>query len=187
MLGELIDPRTGQPVDVRQYLEKFYWDRRSLGASITAGTTYNFFSREGGTDDRDTNMLQASQFPAGTEVIVGSIQITPPGGTTLADQILLVDNGWIYVYEGTQQTFQSPLQHCPGGTGIAGMTTRTATDVVTLGTPNPMAVVPMSTPPIIDRQTTYQVRMNFPDATTLAAARVVEIASRCLVSRRLVG
>jgi len=180
MLGQLFDRRTGLPVEANRYQEWTRWDRRSLGASITAGTTYNFFSREGGVDYRDTNINTASRMPSGTEVLILTIQVTAPAGITDGDLALLMDNGVLYVYQSQRTSFEAPLQHCHSGTGMVGETTNTATEWVTLGMPSPMAVYQFESPLVVVDQEEIQIRLNFPDATTLSAARVVEIFCRTL-------
>lgn len=183
-MGAILDV-DGQPIDPKQWLEKFYWDRRSWGAAVTAGQTNNYFSREGNNTTRDTNMLTPSQFPAGTRVIVTTLQVIPAAGVTRDDLILLQDNLWLYSYVDEQEGFQAPIWHTPAGAGVVGFTTRTATDVVTNGTPAPMGVVPLATPIIVDRQSTFQIRITSPAAITLSTALNIEVACRCLVSRRI--
>jgi len=175
----------GSPIDPTQWLEKMFWDRRSWGAAVTAGQTNNYFAREGNNTTRDTNMLTASQFPAGTRVIITTIQVIPAADVTLADLVLLQNNLWLYSYVDEQEGFQAPIWHTPAGAGPSGYTTRNATDIVTNGVPNPNGVVPLATPIIVDRQSTFQIRITSPAAITLSGAQNIEVACRCLVSRRI--
>ena len=183
-MGAITD-HNGTPIDPTQWLEKFYWDRRQWGTAVTAGQTLNYFAREGNTTNRDTNMITPSQFPAGTTVIVTTIQIVPAAGVTLADLILIQDNMWVYSYVDSVEGFQAPVALAPAGAGVVGYTTRNATDIVQNGAHSAVGVVPLATPIIVHRQSTFQIRIQCPAAITLGAQQNIEVGLRCLVSRRL--
>ncbi len=178
MLGEIYDPRTGAPIEAVRYTETMEWDRRSLGTAITAGQLTNYFTREGGVDLRDTSMVTAGQVPAGEEWIIATIQVVPPAAINRADLVLLMDNALIRVIRQDVRIYQAPLQYNVAGTGIAGATTATAEQFVSLGTPSPMAVLPFSTGIVLPALVPWRIEFNSPDAVTLSAARLVEIGLR---------
>ena len=174
MFGLVYDPVTHAPVDVTRYTETTVWDRRSLGAAITAGQTINYFTREGGTDLRDTNMTQASMVPSGQRWLVTTIQVTPTTAINRADMVLLQDNGILRLIRQEVTVFEAPLQHTPAGAGIQGATNVTAEQFVSNGMPSPMSLVPFSTGIELPNLIPFRVELVFPDATTLSAARNVE-------------
>ncbi len=183
MLGVIYDPRDGSPVDAVRYTEELEWDRASLGTSVTAGQITNYFTREQGTDLRDTSMTTAGQVPAGQEWLVATIQVTSPAGINRADLVLLMDNAVIRFIRDAVNIFQAPLQHLVSGTGIAGATTATGEQFVSMGTPSPMAVVPFSTGILLEALVPWRIEFYSPDAFTLSAARLVEISLRVLKAK----
>ncbi len=178
MFGELYNEQ-GQPILAMDYTEDFLYDRRQIAATVTA-TPYNYFTREGGTDEADTNMTQAGVLPANTEAHVFTIQVVPDQACTLADLKLLMYNGVLRFVRDDDTIMKAPLEMFPAGTGITGFTTANASTTACLGIPNPLAVFTLTKAIWIPPQIAFRVELVFPDAPTLSAATYVRVVMRTL-------
>lgn len=136
------------------------------GTAITAGTQFEFFQNIQNKLLLDTNMGTSRKLLSGSKLLVQQIGIyLPQSRGNLAVRIddvqKVVDGGYLEVWQNDILVTRGPLTEYPIGMGMYGSSTRTDTDIFSLGIPSTAAMKNLQVPVLLTSAHDIQARLTF--------------------------
>lgn len=161
--------------------------------AITSGTELILFRDLANKNIQDTSFKTARRVPQGEEFVVsrvGALIGQVHGNTVTSDDdvIKLAYAGVLEVKVNTRLIAEGPLVFFPSGYGVAGMTNRTDTGVVTIGVPSYAASPNLLVPQVISGNDDIDGRIHFPNNAWLGGGAVMPtLDGRCQMKAVLHG
>jgi hypothetical protein len=136
-----------------------------LGALVTGGNTSSVKATKVHTNVPDTGRM-----PAAEEMLVFSVGIEFPCGTSLTAMRELLDDVYFELFiDGSKSYVEQLARHLPPGSGLYGVSTENATGEWSNGMPIPSAARQLAVPHLIEGNSTYSGKFSEPGGALVCA------------------